>query len=264
MDFDKDTKPHIRLPFESEKFEIGEWVYAHRLGLFATIILYLALAISAITAKITIEIQHHSKGIAIDIEQLIELEKQRDELQKSVEELQKQTPQDWSEVQNVASNESLEQNSELTSNSEIQDMINEAMASQQRMADNRAAYEKGLAEIQEYREQNSGRDSHKESESHNNDSNVEGNVTVSYSFIDPVRHARRLRIPAYTCEGGGEVSIQVMVNQIGEVVSAKVYSGGDECMQQAALSSARESLFDINKTAPSRQMGIIIYLFIPQ
>jgi hypothetical protein len=47
-------------------------------------------------------------------------------------------------------------------------------------------------------------------------------------------------------------------------VSAWVQSGGDECMRQTAIESARNSRFDINNNAPAKQQGTITYIFIPQ
>ena len=69
---------------------------------------------------------------------------------------------------------------------------------------------------------------------------------------------------AYQCEGGGEVVVGITVNPSGEVVAAKVASGGDDCMREAALEAARNSLFNIDDSAPARQSGTITYLFIPQ
>jgi hypothetical protein len=55
-----------------------------------------------------------------------------------------------------------------------------------------------------------------------------------------------------------------VLNQGGEVISAKVTWGGDEEMRREALRAARASLFDINFDAPDRQTGTITYTFIPQ
>ena len=71
-------------------------------------------------------------------------------------------------------------------------------------------------------------------------------------------------IPAYRCETGGQVEVSVVLNQGGEVISAKVTWGGDEEMRREALRAARASLFDINLNAPDRQTGTITYTFIPQ
>jgi hypothetical protein len=56
----------------------------------------------------------------------------------------------------------------------------------------------------------------------------------------------------------------VALNQGGEVISARVVSGGDEVMREEALKAARASLFDINNSAPARHEGTITYTFVPQ
>ena len=91
-----------------------------------------------------------------------------------------------------------------------------------------------------------------------------GRVTVYFSLTDPVRTSRRLVIPAYRCAAGGEVVVQIAVDRGGEVLSARVLSGGDECMRETALAAARASLFNIDASAPARQTGTVTYLFIPQ
>ena len=54
------------------------------------------------------------------------------------------------------------------------------------------------------------------------------------------------------------------VNQGGEVIAARVKSGGNEIMREEALKAARQSLFNIDNSAPARHEGIIIYTFLPQ
>ncbi len=93
---------------------------------------------------------------------------------------------------------------------------------------------------------------------------MKGRVTVSFSLTNPVRTSRRLVVPAYQCEGGGEVEVSVTVNRSGEVTAAHVEYGGDACMRETALRAARASLFNIDQSAPARQQGTITYIFIPQ
>ena len=63
---------------------------------------------------------------------------------------------------------------------------------------------------------------------------------------------------------GGEVVVRITVNRAGEVTHASVASGGDDCMRESALRAARNSLFNIDNSAPARQTGTITYIFIPQ
>ena len=123
-------------------------------------------------------------------------------------------------------------------------------------------YERGLAEEQAIRDAaHAGTE-----ESEPADRRVRGRVTVSYAFDDPLRRhqAGRLVVPAYRCEGGGEVVVEVTLSRSGEVVSAHVESGGDACMRETARRAACDSHFDINPDAPNKQRGTITYIFIPQ
>ena len=43
-----------------------------------------------------------------------------------------------------------------------------------------------------------------------------------------------------------------------------MHVGGDDCMRESALRAARNSLFNIDDSAPARQTGTITYIFIPQ
>lgn len=127
------------------------------------------------------------------------------------------------------------------------------------MRANREAYEQGLAEERAIREGRRDRE-----EGRHEDRKVKGRVTVSFSLKNPVRQSVDLSVPAYRCEGGGEVVVAIVVNRAGEVVSARVAEGGDDCMREAALHAARVSSFNIDSSAPARQQGTITYTFIPQ
>lgn len=257
-------KPEIDLPFKEEKFEIGEWVYSHQVGVLASLILYLIVMILFVSTKITIKIQPTKNVIAVDLQPLAELERERDELRKSVEEMLNDEKIDWEEVENAISNESSTEE-QVNIEEEIERMMEEAAEYQRQMEANRVAYERGMAEAQDLIDNPRPQEPFLESQKRKpRDAKVGGSVTVSYILDNPVRHSRQLIVPAYLCEGGGKVSIRIAVNQQGEVTSAKVISGGDECMQQSALNAAYASLFDINRGAPLRHMGLIIYTFVPQ
>ncbi len=258
-------KPEIDLPFKDDKTDIGEWVYTHQVGLFVLLIAYFILMILFVTAKITISTSRNTDALAIDLQLLAELEFEREELLKSIERLQKENePIDWSEVENQISNESSAETERIAS--EVEQMLNDAAERQRTMESNRAAYEQGLAEAQDLIDNPPPLEPFLESQKEKRGQDIKsgGSVTVSYTLDNPVRHSVKLVVPAYLCEGGGEVSIRIAVNQQGEVISAKVISGGDECMQESALASALASRFDINRGAPLKHMGLIIYTFVPQ
>lgn len=251
-------RPRLRLPFEGRRSDIGEWAYDHRMGLCVTIIAYLVLAISFVAGKIVIDSKPHAQTIYIDLQTLAELEAERDRLEDQTKQRNADNT-DWRSIQNLVSNENAKETG--TKGSSGVATSAEAKALEARMRANRDAYEKGLAEEQEIlngkpQEQAAGA----------TDQRVKGRVTVSYAFSDPVRthRANCLEIPAYRCEGGGEVVVEVALDRSGDVVTARVSSGGDDCMRETALRAARNSRFNINGTAPQKQTGTITYIFIPQ
>lgn len=253
-------RPRLKLPFDNRREDAGSWAYDHRVGLCVTLIAYLVLMIAFVSSKIVIGRRASQQGMYIDLQSLAELEEERDRLEREVSQRQEQDPIDWRSIRNRASNENA-LNEELrddrgTNTAELNEAAAEAEA---RMRANREAYEEGLAEERAIRQRRG-----EGGESEHRDVRVKGRVTVSFSLTDPVRTSRWLEVPAYRCEGGGEVIVAVTVNRAGEVTAARIREGGDECMRQAALEAARASLFNIDSSAPARQEGTITYLFIPQ
>ena len=253
-------RPRLKLPFDNRKEDAGVWAYDHRIGLCVTIIAYLVLMIAFVSSKIVVGRRPHTQGMFIDLQTLAELEKERDRLEQQVRERQQQDPIDWKSVQNQVSNENALNEKLRDDRGTNAAALNDAAAeAERRMQANREAYEQGLAEERAIRERNgAGKDEERQ------DRKVKGRVTVSFSLTDPVRTSRSLNIPAYRCEGGGAVVVVITVNRAGEVVNARVQSGGDECMRESALRAARVSRFNIDQSAPARQQGTITYIFIPQ
>ena len=253
-------RPRLRLPFDKRREDAGSWAYDHRMGLCITLIAYLVLMVVFVSAKIVVGRRAPSQGMYIDLQTLAELEKERDRLEEEVKRKQQEDPNDWKSIRNAASNENA-LNEELkddrgTNTSALSDAAAETA---ERLRANREAYEQGLAEEQAIR-QRAGTEVGSEQQ----DRKVKGRVTVSFSLTDPVRTSRHLEVPAYRCEGGGDVEVEIAVNRSGEVVSAHVVSGGDACMREEALGAARVSRFNIDTSAPARQRGTITYIFIPQ
>lgn len=253
-------KPRIRLPFESRKQDVGTWAYDHRIGLCVTLIAYLVLMIVFVGSKIVVGRRASTQGMYIDLKTLAELERERDRLEQEVRRRQEQEPVDWGNISNRVSNENALDEELRDDRGTNAAAINDAAAeAQERMRANREAYEQGLAEERALLARNGRADG-----SEQRDGKVKGRVTVSYSFSDPVRTRRYLEVPAYLCEGGGEVVVSVTLDRTGKVTAARVTGGGDDCMREAALRAARASQFNIDQSAPARQTGTIAYIFIPQ
>ncbi|MGN1211156.1 MAG: energy transducer TonB [Candidatus Cryptobacteroides sp.] len=92
-----------------------------------------------------------------------------------------------------------------------------------------------------------------------------GPSVVSYNLDG--RKASHLKIPAYRCVAGGDVTVIITVDNQGKVVNAKVYdpvSSEDECLRNFAVRAARLSRFSADAKAPANQKGEIVYRFIAQ
>ncbi len=253
----------LHLPFENRHKDAGEWAYDHRVGLSAMIICYLVLGIVFVGSKIILNDKPHLQGIYIDLQDLETLAEEKERLEREVEMKQLQANMDWSSVRNLTSNEALlNENLKDDRGTRTEALNASAREIAEGMESNRAAYEAGLAEAEAILDK--GRAKSEDKTTEGQDSKFKGNVTVSFVLKDPVRTKRHLVVPAYRCEGGGEVVVAITVNRGGEVTAAKVVSGGDESMREAALDAAWKSLFNIDMSAPERHNGTITYLFIPQ
>ncbi|MEN9997050.1 MAG: hypothetical protein RI922_40 [Bacteroidota bacterium] len=98
-----------------------------------------------------------------------------------------------------------------------------------------------------------------------------GNVMVDWSLSGRSPHQNNswyVRNPGYTCGYGssGRVSVQIFVNQNGDVVNATATgsSGANDCMIQQALKYAKLSRFNYSGSAPKSQTGTIVYTFVGQ
>ncbi|MBO4936304.1 MAG: energy transducer TonB [Alistipes sp.] len=252
-------RPRMRLPFDNRHEDPVAWIYDNRIGLCITVIVYLVLAIAFVSAKIGTSKREVPNTIYIDLGAVELLEEERDRLMEEVRRNNQNI--DWNSIRNLSSNENaLNENLEDEKGTNTSALNASAEATEREMKANREAYERGLREADAIGDNRSQGNSDKEQK----DTKRKGSVTVSFSFTNPVRYSRYLVKPAYRCEGGGEVIVSVVVNQRGEVTSAVVTSGGDECMRQTVVESARNSRFDINKNAPVKQQGTITYIFIPQ
>ena len=92
-----------------------------------------------------------------------------------------------------------------------------------------------------------------------------GPSVVSYALDG--RKASRLSIPAYRCLGAGYVTVIITVSPAGDVINAKIQddvSSTDDCLRNFAVRAARLSRFSASPSAPARQVGNIVYMFIAQ
>lgn len=261
-------RERLNLPFRQRKFDLGRWVYAHHKALLATVILYLVLAISFVTVRIVLEKQQHDSEIYYfdpeEFERLQEELERAQELNRMLNEMQE--PQ--GPVQNRVSNENAADTGEEFRNDkglDAREIFDRAEAAQQAMRDNRSRQQRGEQEIQDMID-NHNRGGSEDDGKEPSSSRVEGNVMVSYSLSAPVRNAVYLYKPAYKCQGGGTVVVEITVNRNGDVTAATVKSAtrDDYCMTTTAVDAALQSRFNIDSSAPEKQVGTIIYQFVAQ
>ena len=251
-------RDRLRLPFDNSKEDPISWIYARRIGLLITVVALFAWFIISISAKVGDEVERIPDTIYIDMS---EVELAENETTPKSQENQP-SDYDWRSVRNLSSNENAsDENLEDEKGTDVAALNAAAAAIEKERLANRAAYEQGLREANAILEQKQPAEKKGEERK---DVKRKGRVTVEFSFTNPKRYSRHLVKPAYRCEGGGEVVVSVVVNPRGEVVSAVVMRGGDDCMRQTAIESARNSTFDINSAAPAKQQGTITYMFIPQ
>ena len=96
-------------------------------------------------------------------------------------------------------------------------------------------------------------------------SSYKGPSVVSYELDG--RKASKLSIPAYKCLGAGYVTVIITVDPSGKVLNAKIQDGvssEDKCLRDFAIRAARLSRFSASSSAPARQVGNIVYLFVAQ
>ncbi|MBQ2248363.1 MAG: energy transducer TonB [Tidjanibacter sp.] len=255
---DTPKRPRLALPFVRRKVDPAMWAYEHRLSILVTVAAYVIFGVAFVAADVVVSRRASQSEILLDLTNLEELQKELERAQE-LNRLLNERYED-AETSNRISNENALDDNLADHRTDARSIYEEAERVQQSVRDNAADYALGLKREQELLDQ------HYEGENIKNEF-VRGSVTVSYSLSEPVRHAIRMPVPAYMCEGGGEVVVEITVNTSGEVVDCKVVdkvSTKNNCLREAALSKAGVSLFNADPSAPARQKGRISYMFIAQ
>ena len=266
--------PRPRLPCEKGPTDLGSWAYAHRVGLCCMIIAYLAFGIVFVSVKIAMNQERVEGAMYIDLT----------DMQQALETLQQQVPEqqdegdDFSNVKNRISDENGRSESVgrttastagggASSSKSIADFMEgldeEAAAVAGRVKASQDAFAKGRREEQEMIARSKAQREAKEGEK---ESGVKQKGSVLISYWLPGRRDVSLYMPAYQCEGGGEVTVNITVNRNGKVVSAsmKESSTNSSCINDMAILAARNSRFNVDDTGSDKQSGTITYIFVPQ
>lgn len=266
--------PRPRLPFEKGPTDLGSWAYEHRVGLCCMIIAYLAFGIVFVSVKIAMNQERVEGAMYIDLT----------DMQQALETLQQQVPEqqdegdDFSNEKNRISDENGRSESVgrttastagggASSSKSIADFMEgldeEAAAVAGRVKASQDAFAKGRREEQEMIARSKAQREAKEGEK---ESGVKQKGSVLISYWLPGRRDVSLYMPAYQCEGGGEVTVNITVNRNGKVVSAsmKESSTNSSCINDMAILAARNSRFNVDDTGSDKQSGTITYIFVPQ
>ena len=266
--------PRPRLPFEKGPTDLGSWAYEHRVGLCCMIIAYLAFGIVFVSVKIAMNQERVEGAMYIDLT----------DMQQALETLQQQVPEqqdegdDFSNVKNRISDENGRSESVgrttastagggASSSKSIADFMEgldeEAAAVAGRVKASQDAFAKGRREEQEMIARSKAQREAKEGEK---ESGVKQKGSVLISYWLPGRRDVSLYMPAYQCEGGGEVTVAITVNRNGKVTAAslKETTTSSNCINETAVTAARNSRFNVDGSAADRQSGTITYIFVPQ
>ncbi len=253
------------LPFKKRKMGFADWIYKNKLGVSALVIIFLTLFFAFVSVRIDLTQIILNPGFymetPIEEEEVVE-EPEEEKLPDILEE------QMYEEIKNVTVNRGAKLDAGLKDDkgTNANDIYKEAQAMQDRLDANKAANAKSMSELNNVDNLVSTREKLKgESEDKSEQSNIKGKVTVSYELDG--RRASYLPIPAYKCEGGGEVVVSVVVNDNGDVISAEVdktTSTRNTCVNETAVDFAKRSRFELNGRWSSKHKGTITYIFLNQ
>lgn len=96
-------------------------------------------------------------------------------------------------------------------------------------------------------------------------SNFKGKSNIHYNVAN--RYHILLPIPVYLAQGGGNVTVDIVVNRIGRVLSANPRPNPaikEMIIFAYAKQAAEKTEFNSDPSAPEKQSGTISYLFISQ
>jgi len=256
--------PVINPPFGRRRSDLGEWAYDHSAGLLTTVIVMLSLAIIFVSSQIIVGRRAALQSYMIELVSDPTPEPERPEAQR------RDYGGDLGPALNRISNLAATAMGEGARNMSISgdaELDRQAQRAGEASDANREAYERGMREVNAIGHGAAGGSSSAAADARHADTRVKGRVTVSFSLVNPLRTAVNLYIPAYRCQGGGEVAVNIVVNRNGNVTSAAVdrsQSSSDACLTEMAVTAAYASRFNLDPSAPESQKGTIYYIFIAQ
>ncbi len=166
-------RPRLNLPFVKRRRDVGTVVYDHRAGIYAVVILFLAVAILFIGSKVVIRTPESTDGILVDLRTVEELREEARRLEREVR--LRQSEADDAFIRNAISNEGAElRDDRNTDMSNLRDRLDDATGG---LDANRDAWDQGMRESNSMKGDRSDRTGNA-----NNDSRAKGTVLVSFSL----------------------------------------------------------------------------------
>ena len=257
MDIDSFIKRHIR---KMKVFFGKRRSSEDKAGFYITVIFHLTVIIVLLSYQINTQLLKEESFVLDfskqeEIERRIEEEIFKEDISRRLDELIEMSRNSGEPVRNIA----VDAGSALKDdrNTDADELYKEAERLAQDLKSGHAVEEDAREETVELPSQNRKEDKEKKE--------YTGPSVLSYTLDG--RKASHLNIPAYRCNGGGDVTVIITVDPQGRVVNAKVMdevSSSDQCLRNFAIRAARLSRFNAKTDAPPRQTGEILYRFIAQ
>ena len=235
-------------------------------GIMGTIIVHLILAIIFMVVKLSSDFKYLDQGILIDLSDL------QEEIIENINEPDLPM-EDGEYVDNnfhdIAVNEASPVEEEFDINEYIDQIKNEMISDGDLGEDNfidQAKQEADSDASLEYLENDQDEEKTDEKTAAEMASDYQGPTRISY-FLEG-RTQLDLSLPIYKCPDGGKVTLEITVNQHGNVISAEIRqeesTTDDYCLYDAARKAAMKSKFNPGNNFPARQKGTISYIFTAQ
>ncbi|MDR1554225.1 MAG: hypothetical protein LBS69_12325 [Prevotellaceae bacterium] len=250
--------------FFEDKQTFAQRIKKHQTGIYITLILHLLIVIFLLAYKInamkdrkmTVEIDF-SRETAKEAEE--KLLREKEQLVAEIDKLFKDA-REGRVIRNVAVNSEDLLSSTLKDDKGINEKVYEdARQLQEKLDANRKKMQDLQTSANEVPVPENKNSSKPDSESY------KGASVIKYTLEG--RRAMYLPVPVYKCLQGGDVCMQIEVNQNGYVVKANVVSAVsavDECLREAATNAAKLSRFNADDSAPKLQTGTVVYRFVAQ
>ncbi len=240
-------------------------------GILGTIIVHLIVAIIFLLVKLSADFKNTDGGILID---LSSLQDEVTELQKKAEQAKEKSDNPLNDFHDFAVNEANQKDVKFDINEYIDavknEMIEKGDLSKDNFIDRAKQKQNPEGEIEFIENKESTKADEEKKTSAQMESNYRGPTRISYSlvYLNKPRLKVKLPIPIYTCPDGGSVTVGIIVNQYGKVISARIMAvesnDSASCLREAALNAAKKSTFTPGKQFPEKHEGTITYIFTSQ